>query len=1036
MSHFFRLRRSKRRKGGAEEVEEQPVVSTSNIDEAMVSEIDSSVITPGEGAAVVNGTSSLSMTEVAVKAAAEIQAAEIKVSSLPEVKVSLTEVAVKAAVEIQAAELKASKEERKRRKKEKKAKKERKRQNASMSTGGLLPGQGVVLAHRPPPDTEKPLFRKSNITPQEQSEQVSSSSRQYRRHNDGEMENEEEGTEAVEEKEKEEFSEGEEELIRMRNEIREKLASLQSERQNLQTEVEEAKAHLSEEEEITTESAIAAAVQAKVVVDGSDEGEIVSDDEIKDDDHEDLRPPGMDDDIINELINESENVDTVVIRESELEGAKVDVFDDNIMKSEINKEVTDREQKPDNDDHMQVDDGDAGNDGDIEDDGDVEDRVLDKTFVDQENAGKGGDIIDYQPNDKAVDISDNEGVVEDDRGDVLEPDTHLDEDDEDEGEIKDEDSDNDSVDEFGRAKNIRARMRKHSSDEEYHQKRRRFSSGNSDNDRYERNHFPDDDSRSPVYDSQSPVYDRNYTAGYRLQPVSPVSESQHHGKHQTKSPRDLSKTDSQRGRSPLTNDKIKNAEKQDDSNQSPRSDDSRSESKTEKEPEEILNLDSRQPISINLNVSSKIQGKPGSWPPSPNPNTLTTKQKPKSSAGTPKASPAGGSSAVIAKYFENFGKNGESDATLVTDADSEKQPDITVEDTKPAKSKEKKMYLPHSDTSESENEDVVETSDTTTKVDDANNETNEINESKPDVENESDKNNSSLSAEDEESNDVPDTQNSEAKSEKKEVELKKSVSEVALQMYNRMSALVDMATDDETNEKEKSKDSTEAISEAEDDKQKEDDALDIFAPSDKEGDGWSDQEEAGPQKDSSSSSDTDLDDVTDSEDDKKTENSKKEEGLQVQEMEERPPVKDSEAKQSEEFPIGKDSEMDDEARKDQQDFERREQERREAKKKEEEEYRKTLDKLQNLRNKVDVMSVDELEAALKDLPSFDELQKQNQEDGRKTPPHLRNIEVPVKSLAEYVYDKKILYKQLFKVMNKKEFKSKLPKSLLVCMIVL
>ena len=48
-----------------------------------------------------------------------------------------------------------------------------------------------------------------------------------------------------------------------------------------------------------------------------------------------------------------------------------------------------------------------------------------------------------------------------------------------------------------------------------------------------------------------------------------------------------------------------------------------------------------------------------------------------------------------------------------------------------------------------------------------------------------------------------------------------------------------------------------------------------------------------------------------------------------------------------------------------------------------------------------------------------------------TPVHLRDIEVPLLSLTEYVDDKKILYKQVFKNINKKEFKFMLPKYLRV-----
>ena len=90
----------------------------------------------------------------------------------------------------------------------------------------------------------------------------------------------------------------------------------------------------------------------------------------------------------------------------------------------------------------------------------------------------------------------------------------------------------------------------------------------------------------------------------------------------------------------------------------------------------------------------------------------------------------------------------------------------------------------------------------------------------------------------------------------------------------------------------------------------------------------------------------------------------------------------------------------------------------------------TLKSLHDLRDKMDQMTSEELELALKGLPSGTNLTK-DVDDGRTTPVHLRDIHVPIQSLTEFVYDKKILFKQLFRSVNKKEFKRMLPKYLRV-----
>lgn len=90
----------------------------------------------------------------------------------------------------------------------------------------------------------------------------------------------------------------------------------------------------------------------------------------------------------------------------------------------------------------------------------------------------------------------------------------------------------------------------------------------------------------------------------------------------------------------------------------------------------------------------------------------------------------------------------------------------------------------------------------------------------------------------------------------------------------------------------------------------------------------------------------------------------------------------------------------------------------------------TLKSLDELRNKMDQMTSEELEAALKNLPSSVQ-QSKDADDGRTTPVHLRDIEIPIKSLTEFVFDKRILWKQVFRTINKKEFKRMLPKYLRV-----
>ncbi|XP_012555519.1 trichohyalin isoform X1 [Hydra vulgaris] len=92
------------------------------------------------------------------------------------------------------------------------------------------------------------------------------------------------------------------------------------------------------------------------------------------------------------------------------------------------------------------------------------------------------------------------------------------------------------------------------------------------------------------------------------------------------------------------------------------------------------------------------------------------------------------------------------------------------------------------------------------------------------------------------------------------------------------------------------------------------------------------------------------------------------------------------------------------------------------------EFERTLKSLQEIRNTMETMTKEELENALK-LHSLDTI-KIEADDGRKTPLHLRDIEIPIKSLTEYVGNHRLLFKQIFRNINKKEFKHMLPKSLL------
>lgn len=95
--------------------------------------------------------------------------------------------------------------------------------------------------------------------------------------------------------------------------------------------------------------------------------------------------------------------------------------------------------------------------------------------------------------------------------------------------------------------------------------------------------------------------------------------------------------------------------------------------------------------------------------------------------------------------------------------------------------------------------------------------------------------------------------------------------------------------------------------------------------------------------------------------------------------------------------------------------------------KKEDNFETTLKTLTNIRNRMGEMSKEELEEALRHIPNLND-----ESDGRKTPVHLRDIVVPMKSLTEYVHDKRALYKQVFRNVNKKEFKFMLPKYLRVC----
>ena len=97
---------------------------------------------------------------------------------------------------------------------------------------------------------------------------------------------------------------------------------------------------------------------------------------------------------------------------------------------------------------------------------------------------------------------------------------------------------------------------------------------------------------------------------------------------------------------------------------------------------------------------------------------------------------------------------------------------------------------------------------------------------------------------------------------------------------------------------------------------------------------------------------------------------------------------------------------------------------------EDDDFEKTLKSLSDIRNNMAGMTKEELEEALQKLPSLTEGHGAAP-DGRTTPVHLRDIHIPLVSLTDYVDDKKLLYKQVFKNVNKKEFKFMLPKYLRV-----
>lgn len=106
----------------------------------------------------------------------------------------------------------------------------------------------------------------------------------------------------------------------------------------------------------------------------------------------------------------------------------------------------------------------------------------------------------------------------------------------------------------------------------------------------------------------------------------------------------------------------------------------------------------------------------------------------------------------------------------------------------------------------------------------------------------------------------------------------------------------------------------------------------------------------------------------------------------------------------------------------------------ESRKEESDDFEKRLKSLSDIRNSMSLMTKEELEEALKKLPSLTE-SEDLAIDGRNTPVHLRDIQIPLVSLTEYVEDKNFLYKQVFRNINKKEFKFMLPKYLRVWFIL-
>ena len=96
-------------------------------------------------------------------------------------------------------------------------------------------------------------------------------------------------------------------------------------------------------------------------------------------------------------------------------------------------------------------------------------------------------------------------------------------------------------------------------------------------------------------------------------------------------------------------------------------------------------------------------------------------------------------------------------------------------------------------------------------------------------------------------------------------------------------------------------------------------------------------------------------------------------------------------------------------------------------------FEKTLKTLSDIRSKMESMSKEELEEALKTLPNLNDVSNALA-DGRTTPIHLRDIDIPLRSLTTFVHEKRALYKQVFRNVNKKEFKFMLPKYLRVSVL--